>query len=243
VFPTTATILQSFNALVIRAPGADIEDKQMRPAETALNEQVINSTTEPTNKFHIELHLTQKELQEIEAASTALAVTALAAYELKSGKLSSLAFRIAPLVEDTGMSLWAASIKAAKLAPKTNYFDLKNGLEVTFDRNVSLFSKTTDMVSIVDHLGNEAHLYASGSRTVVRATAGSRFIPTEFYDQAGVGIHVPVNHSELPSVVFENSQISPKNLQLYKKVSNAFWTGNKRPLDRMPNLLDQASNF
>jgi hypothetical protein len=59
----------------------------MRPVETDLNEQVTKTTPEPTNKFHFELHLTQKELQGIEAGATALAGAALAAYELKSGKL------------------------------------------------------------------------------------------------------------------------------------------------------------
>lgn len=94
--------------------------------------------------------LRQKQLKSLEVGATAVGALALGLYEIKTGKLSFLASEFIPLAEEAGTSVWASALKAANCAPKTNYFELKNGTELTFDRNISLFSTPTDMVSIVD---------------------------------------------------------------------------------------------
>jgi hypothetical protein len=99
------------------------------------------------------------------------------------------------------------------------------------------------MVSVVDKIGNEAHLFANGSRTVVRTSPTNFLSASEFYDQAGLGVHVPVPSKELASVLFDNKHLTPQNLRLYSKINNSLWTGHKPSLERMPNLMEKAFRF
>ena len=202
-----------------------------------------HQATHANQKIHWGIDLSKEQVAMIETSAATLSAATLGIVELRTGKVSALVRELLPIAEDVGTDLWAKAIKTIEANPRTNSLVLKSGLDLTFDRNVSLFSKPTDVVSIADQLGNEAHLYATGSRTVVRATRGDLLTPAHFYDQAGVGVHVAVPSDEMPSIVFENKQLTPKNLRLYKKVENSFWTGYTAPLERMPNLMDNASKF
>jgi hypothetical protein len=215
----------------------------MAPTDGAKFHDSQKQATDANQKIHWEIDLSKQQVSAIEGGAAAMGAAALGIVEMRTGKVSALASELLPIAEDLGTDIWAKAIKTFQATPRTNSLVLKSGLDLTFDRNVSLFSKPTDVVSIADQLGNEAHLYATGSRTVVRATRGDLLTPSHFFDQAGVGVHVAVPNYDLPSVVFENKELTPKNLRLYKKVENSFWTGHTAPLERMPNLMDDASKF
>jgi hypothetical protein len=216
----------------------------MPPAEKITPTELRQPAADSSHKFHLEIDLSQRQLQEIGAGAVAAAgAVTLGVIEFRTGRVGALASHLLPLTEDFGTELWASAMKTVRATPKLDSFALKNGLECSYDRNVSLFSKPTDLVSIVDQIGNEAHLYANGSRTVVRASIDDVLRPLSFYDEAAVGVHVPVPKTDLASVLFNNKALTPKNLRLYKKVENSFWTGYTKPLERLPNLLDEASEF
>jgi hypothetical protein len=191
-----------------------------------------------SHKFHFELNLTQKQIEEATVCAASLAGAASIVVGGARTKIGTeLVERALPAIEDAGCALWASAIKLTRTQPKLTYFELKNGIECSFDKDISFFARKSDLISLVHPLGDEVHLLRDGSRAVIKQ--GSHY----FYDQAGVGLNMPVPSKAMPYVLFDNRALTPINQRLFRKVESCFWTGYIKPLARVGNVVQNASHW
>jgi hypothetical protein len=94
-----------------------------------------------------------------------------------------------------------------------------------------------DIISVSHPLDGEAHLLRDGSRIV------ARYDTPNFYDEAGKGLHMSLPSREMPSMLFQNQELTPINKKAFRTIENCFLTGSTKPLERIPNLFERVSKF
>jgi hypothetical protein len=186
------------------------------------------------HKFHLEFSDTQIRNAEY-AAGAAVGAAALGVIALRTGKLALLEESM-PSLETAVNSIRADFLRLTNSAPKQNFYQLKNGLELQFSHNAKVYGKINDIISVSHTLG-EAHLLRDGSRIVAKYG-----IPN-FYDEAGKGLHMSLPSREMPSMLFQNQELTPINKKAFRMIENCFLTGSTKSLERMPNLFEQVSKF
>jgi hypothetical protein len=154
----------------------------------------------------------------------------------KTGKLAPIAEKFLPALEDGITAVWGDTLRMVKAPPKSNFYQLKNGLEIQLDRDVTVFGKKTDMISLVHPVSGEAQLLKDGSRIVLRPGVGN------FYDEAGKGIHMAFPSADRPTVWFNNEELTPVNKKAFRSLENSFLTGSEKPL-RVPDLFDRVTKI
>ena len=80
-------------------------------------------------------------------------------------------------------------------------------------------------------------LLRDGSRIVAKYGVPS------FYDEAGKGLHVSLHSREMPSMLFQNQELTPINKKAFRTIENCFLTGSTKSLERIPNLCEQVSKI
>jgi hypothetical protein len=128
-------------------------------------------------------------------------------------------------------------LRLTNSAPKQNFYQLKNGLELQFSHNAKVYGKISDIISVAHPLDGEAHLLRNGSRIVARYD-----IPN-FYDEAGKGLHMSLPSREMPSMLFQNQELTPINKKAFRTIENCFLTGSAKSLENIPDLFERVSKF
>jgi hypothetical protein len=196
----------------------------------------IEQTNVPdaSHKFHLELSITDTQIRNIECAVGAVGAVALGVIALRTGKLALLEKSI-PEIESAANSFRADLSGLAKVAPKQNYYKLKDGLELQFSPNSKVYGKITDIISVSHPIDGEAHLLRDGSRIV------QRYDFPNFYDEAGKGIRIRLP-GEGRAVVFQNHDLTPVNKKTFGTIENCFLTSTK-PIENIPDLFERVSKF
>jgi hypothetical protein len=199
--------------------------------------QPIEQTKAPdgSHKFHLELSVTDTQIRNAEYAAGAVGAVVLGVVALRMGKLALLEKSI-PEIEAAANSFRADLSGLAKVAPKQNYYKLKDGLELQFSPNSKVYGKITDIISVSHPIDGEAHLLRDGSRIV------QRYDFPNFYDEAGKGIRIKLP-GEKRAIVFQNHDLTPVNKKTFGTIENCFLTGSTKPLERIPDLFEQVSKF
>jgi hypothetical protein len=197
----------------------------------------IEQTNVPdaSHKFHLELSITDTQIRNIECAVGAVGAVALGVIALRTGKLALLEKSI-PEIESAANSFRADLSGLAKVAPKQNYYKLKDGLELQFSPNSKVYGKITDIISVSHPIDGEAHLLRDGSRIV------QRYDFPNFYDEAGKGIRIRLP-GEGRAVVFQNHDLTPVNKKTFGTIENCFLTGSTKPIENIPDLFERVSKF
>ncbi|HEY9753603.1 MAG TPA: hypothetical protein V6C97_00425 [Oculatellaceae cyanobacterium] len=196
-----------------------------------------------TRKFHLELSITDQQVKQAEYAlgATLCAVT-VGVIAVKTGQLA-LIERALPEVESALNAGCANVLRRCGAAPRLNFYQLKNGLELSLSKNSTVAKTPTelitgDLISVTHPIEGEANLLKDGSRLVLPARASN------FYDWAGKGIEVAFPSRKMPTVWF---QTDPVRTAIAKKafstIDDSFMTGYTKPVERWGDLFDQVSKL
>lgn len=186
--------------------------------------------------FRIELSITPDQLQKAEYAGAVLGASVLGLVALRTGK-PMLMEKVLPEIEEVFVSAKGELMRFTGQAPKLNYYQLKNGVELTLSKGAKVDGRPVDLISVENGLG-ETHLMADGSRRVIRYGVET------FHDDTGHGIKVSFPSDTLPDVPFMNEKaLTNLSKQTYRKLENCFLTGNMHPANRIPNLYERVSRL
>ena len=210
----------------------------------------LDMTTKPTtetkssevSKFHLELNMTKEQVKTAETiCAGALGVVAIAACGPVGSKVKELIERVGPVVVDGADGLWADTLRLTKAAPKTNFYQLKNGLQVKLVPNLEASSSQADLISISQldkeqRLLTEVKIFRNGSRIV-----NEPWRSKVFHDEAGKGMWVDYLDGS-PAQSFKNEHMTILNKKMFKTLENSFLTGSTKPIES-PDLLKRASYY
>ncbi|HEY9680646.1 MAG TPA: hypothetical protein V6C86_03550 [Oculatellaceae cyanobacterium] len=215
----------------------------MSSPETSLSAVADKHPETANHKFHLELSLTDKQVKQAEyAVGAALCAVTVGVIAVKTGQLAVLE-KALPEIESAANAGCASVLRRFGAAPRLNYYQLKNGLELSLSKNTSVAMSptetiTADMISVTHPLEGEANLLKDGTRFVLRAQASN------FYDWAGKGIEVAFPSRQLRTVWFQND---PERTAIAKKAFNqigdSFMTGYTKPVERWSDLYEQVSKL
>ncbi len=195
-----------------------------------------------SNKFHLELSITDKQLKQAEyALGTAFCAAAVGVIAVKTGKLA-LIEKVLPELESSINAGYANILRRSGAAPKLNYYELRNGLQVTYSRNAIVENKIQDLVSLAHPLDGEAHLLRDGSRRVM--SSGGQFGDQFFHDHAGKYIEAAFPSREQPLVWYRsNPAQTTLSKKAFCKIEDSFQTGYTKPVERWSDLFEQVSKL
>ncbi|HEY9758825.1 MAG TPA: hypothetical protein V6C97_26895 [Oculatellaceae cyanobacterium] len=211
---------------------SSIEQLSQAPTKHAENE---------THKFHLELSITDKQIKQAEyALGAALCAATIGVIAVKTGQLATLE-KALPELESSLNAGYANILRRCGTAPKLNYYQLRNGLELSLSKNSTVAKSPTelitgDLISVTHPIEGEANLLKDGSRLVLRARASN------FYDWAGKGLEMAFPSREMPTVWF---QTDPMRTAIAKKafstIDDSFMTGYTKSVERWGDLFEQVS--
>ncbi|HEY9680663.1 MAG TPA: hypothetical protein V6C86_03635 [Oculatellaceae cyanobacterium] len=217
----------------------------MSSPETSLSAVADKHPETANHKFHLELSLTDKQVKQAECAvGAALCAVTVGVIAAKTGQLAALEKALLE-IESAANAGCASVLRRFGTAPRLNYYQLKNGLELSLSKNTSVAMSptetiTADMISVSHPLEGEANLLKNGTRFVIRTQASN------FYDWAGngKGIEVAFPSRELRTVWFQNDPVRTAIAKrAFSKIDDSFMTGYTKPIARWSDLYEQVSKL
>lgn len=211
-------------------------------------EQSLSTVTDKhkenaNHKFHLEFSVTDKQLKQTEyALEAALCAVAVGVVAAKTGQLAIIE-RALPELESSLNAGYANILRRCGAAPKLNYYQLKDGLELSLSKNSTVAKSATelitgDLISVAHPIEGEANLLKDGSRLVLRTRASN------FYDWAGKHIEVAFPSREMPTVWFQTDPIRTAIAKkAFSTIDDSFMTGYTKPVERWRDLFDQVSKL
>lgn len=195
-----------------------------------------------SNKFHLELSITDKQVKQAEyALGAVLCAATVGVIAAKTGRFALLE-RVLPEVESSLNAGYATVLRRCGAAPKLNYYELRNGLQMSYSRNAMVDRKVADIISIAHPEDGEAHLLRDGSRRVM--SSGGKFGDQFFHDHAGKYIEASFPSREQPLVWYRSDPAQTVfSKKAFAKIEDSFQTGYTKPVERWSDLFEQVSKL
>lgn len=193
------------------------------------------------SKFHLELSLNDKQIKETEySLGAALCAATIGVIAVKTGKFA-LAEKVFPELESAVNACYAGVLRKCGAAPRLNYYELKNGLEMSYSPNGVVNRKVEDIVSIAHPLNGEAHLLRDGGRMVL--SSGGEF-GEQFFNDNGKLIEASFPSRKQPLVWYQSNPVQTAlSKKAFSKIEDSFFTGYTKPVERWADLFDQVTKL
>jgi hypothetical protein len=158
----------------------------------------------------------------------------------KTGQLAVVE-RALPELESAMNAGYANILRRCGAAPKPSYYELKNGLQMTYSPNAVVNHKVEDLVSIAHPLDGEAHLLRDGSRRVM---SFGQYGSQSFHDYAGTHIEAAFPSRNQPLVWYQSNPVQTAlSKKAFSKIEDSFQTGYTKPVERWSDLFGQVTKL